>query len=531
MMQWQRSGTRQSLCADLKCCIPINGRQAGKKGGFTLTIVYTNKKFPPAPFDEEVAQMIYYRNLYEGNHAEIFARARLLTKDVRYRQRRVGVKRWENTREVVDINHMYIVANFSSLVAEIPADLLNRALGNISADVEKGPELDFISAVVTASKPNEKLWAAVVEHQVDGLIAYRIRRSTAGKVWFEWMLGDKYFPHDDDQGADVTWTEEYGDANRKEKYLRVERQRLSETGLSVTQLVYKMDGETVGEQIESASYAAAHDIEIPEDAELAGVTELLCGTVANEETLLTPRGRSALRNVDLLQEEINWTITRDSIVFEKHGKPKLAIPRGLWDTVANQNQKDYGGRFVRNADLEVVSYDEKTQAVPTYIVWDAKTAQSFEHVTRLIKYMMAVSKTSPQAAGFEEGKGNSGIALLYLWTQSVIKAEAIKDKFDAAIKAAIRKCIILENALGGTKLEEITPVIEWGDMLPKAESERDKEESDKYAAGTQSLETTVRRMHPDWSEDAITEEVKKIQDEKAAESINPQFQQPPKVTL
>lgn len=496
-----------------------------------MTIVYTNKKFPPAPFDEEVASMIYYRNLYEGNHAEIFARARLLSQDVRYRQRRVGLKRWENTREVVDTNSMYIIANFSSLVAEIPADLLNRALGNISADAEEGPELEFISGVITASKPNEKIWAAVVEHQVDGLIAYRIRRNTAGTVWFEWMLGNKYFPHDDDQGADVTWTEDHGNAHKKDKYLRVERQRLTDTGLSVTQLVFKMDGDTVGEQIDNAAYAAAHTLEIPEDAELTGVTELLCGSVANEETLLTPRGRSALRNVDLLQEEINWTITRDSIVFEKHGKPKLAIPRGLWDSVANQNQKDYGGRFVRNADLEVVSYDEKTQAVPQYIVWDAKTAQSFEHVTRLIKYMMAVSKTSPQAAGLEEGMGESGVALLYLWIQSVIKAEAIKDKFDAAMKSAIRKCIILENVLGGATLEVVNPVIEWGDMLPKAESERDSEEVEKYAGGVQSLETTVRRMHPDWSEDAIVDEIKKIEEEKAVDTLSPLLTQPPRVTL
>lgn len=497
-----------------------------------MTIVYINKKFPPAPFDEDFASMQYFRHLYNGEHVEIFPRARRIARDTRYRMRRVGFKRWEETRDIIETGDQYVVANFSSLVAEIPADLINRALGNISADAEKTEELEFISAVVTASKPNEKIWASVVSHQVDGSIAYRVRRDASGKVWFEWLLGDRYLPHQDGRGADIAWVEEWEEANnRKEKYLRVERQLLIDTGLAVEQLVFKMDGDTVGELIDTQTYATTRNIEINEIDELSGVTELLCGVVVNEETLYTPRGRSALRNVDLLQEEINWTITRDSIVFEKHGKPKLAIPRGLWDTVAQENNKNYGQRFVRNADLEVVSFDEKTGAVPQYIVWDAKTEQSFEHVTRLIQYMLAVSKTSPQAAGLEEGKGNSGVALLYLWIQSVIKAEAIKDKFDAALKDAIRKCIILENAIGKANLEVVNPVIEWTDMLPRADSERDGEEMAKYESGVQSLETTIRKMHPDWSEDAITEEIKKIQEEKAVDSLSPTNVQPPKVTL
>lgn len=446
-------------------------------------------------------------------------------------RRRVGVRSWRQVEKVFSADFQYIVANFSSLVAEVPADLLNRSLGNISADVEQGPELDFVSEVVMASKPNEKVWAAVTQHQVDGMVAYRVRRNESGSTWYEWVLADKYLPHGDERGADIAWIEEWGENGRKDRFLRVERQRLESDGLSIQQLVFKMEGENVGDQVEIATYAADYGLEIPDDAQLPGVNELLCGAITNDETLLHPRGRSALRNIDGLQEEINWTITRDSIVFEKHGKPKLAIPKGLWDTVANDNYKNYGGRFVRNADLEVVSYNENNGAVPMYITWDAKTQQSFEHVTRLIKYMLAVSKTSPQAAGLEEGKGDSGVALLYLWIQSVIKAEAIKDKFDAGIKDAIRKCMLLENALGSGGLKVANPVIEWGEMLPKADSEKDTEEIEKYSGGVQSLETTVRRMHPDWSEKAIEEEIQKIQDEQAASSMNPTFTQPPRVNL
>jgi len=497
-----------------------------------LTIRYVRKSFPPKPFDEEIAQAIYFRKLYDGDHAEIFERAKTAGKHKRFKWRRVGLKAWEQTTEVVESGVPYIVANFASLVAELPADLLNRSLGNISADSEKNAELEFVTGVVSASKVSEKIWAAVTQHQVDGMIAYRIRRDdTTKRVWFEWVLREKFFPHDDELGADIAWIEEQGEGDRKKQFLRVERQRLTETGLTVQQMVFRMEGDTVGEQIDIRQYESDYGLDIPEDVELSGVNELMCGFVTNDETLLYPRGRSALRNIDIIQEEINWTITRDAIVFEKHGKPKLAIPRKLWDTVAGENQRHYGQRFVRNADLEVVSYDENNGAVPQYITWDAKLERSFEHVTRLIKYMLAITKTSPQAAGLEDGKGDSGVALLYLWIQSVIKAEAIKEKFDKAIKDAIRKCIILENALGGTQYEVKAPVIEWGDMLPKAESEKETGEIAKYEGGVQSLETTIRRMHPDWSEEAIQAEIEKIQNERAMDTMNPTFTQPPRVNL
>ncbi|MGW8822233.1 hypothetical protein ACWGNU_08920 [Paenibacillus lautus] len=496
-----------------------------------MTIVYSKKTFPPPPYDLEIGMMMYYRLLYEGEHEAIFPRAKAVVKETRVVRRRNGIRSWQQVEKVFSADRQYIVANFSSLVAEVPADLLNRSLGNISADTEEGPELEFVSSVVTASKPNEKVWSAITQHQVDGRVAYRIRRSETGIVWFEWILGDQYLPHDDGQGSDIVWFEEWGDGDRKDRFLRVERQRLDTDGLNIQQLAFKMEGETVGDEMEIAQYASTYDLDIPDNVELSGVTELLCGMIANDETLTSPRGRSALRNIDGLQEEINWTITRDSIVFDKHGKPKLAIPKGLWDTVALQNHRDYGGRFVRNADLEVVSYDEKSGAVPMYITWDAKTQQSFEHVARLIRYMLAISKTSPQAAGLEDGKGDSGVALLYLWIQSVIKAEAIKDKFDAAIKGAIRKCMILENAIGNQNLKVNDPVIEWKDLLPKADSERDTEEIEKYSGGVQSLETTVRRIHPDWSEPAIEVEIQKIQEEQTADSMNPTYTQPPRVNL
>ncbi|PKH09852.1 phage portal protein [Planomicrobium sp. MB-3u-38] len=500
-----------------------------------MTIVYTKKKFPPEPFADDYEKMQYYRELYEGNHEDIFPRAQDIGNQTKVAARNLTVKRNNNRYSIkgklIDKSSTqhYVIVNLASSIAELPADLINRSLGNISADEEVDKAyLDFIAAVVKTSKVKSKLWAAIVSHQVDGGVAYRIRRTEAKGVWFEWKEADMYFEHEDGLGADVSWLEERGD----ESYLRVERQRLSNGNLYLTQHVFLMNGTEVDEEQDYEQYKLDHQLTEPASFEVKNMNELMCGYLANDETLSQPRGRSGLRNVDVIQEEVNWTITRDSIVFEKHGKPKLAIPSRLWETVAGKNNKDYGGRFVRNSDIEVVSYDEKNGAVPMYITWNAQTEQSFKHVSRLIEYMMAVSKTAATAVGLGSASGSmSAKAILYEWIQSVIKSEAIRDKFDEAIKDALRKCALLENSLGNTSFKVADPIIDWRDMLPKAQSETGEEASKKYSDGVQSLEATVREIHPTWSEKAIADEIRKIQDEQVVNSMNPTFTQPPRTRI
>lgn len=46
-----------------------------------MTIVYLKEKFPPPPFDEEVQQIHYFRDLYDGNHENIFSRTQELAKE------------------------------------------------------------------------------------------------------------------------------------------------------------------------------------------------------------------------------------------------------------------------------------------------------------------------------------------------------------------------------------------------------------------------------------------------------------------
>lgn len=500
-----------------------------------MTIEYLKQKFPPKPFDEDYEHIQFFRDLYEGNHKDIFPRAQELGKQTvrsqyklkRYNHRYMSTLKKKLENQSSEIH--YVMVNLASSVVELPADLINRSIGNISGDTETDEDLlAFVAAVTATSKAKSKLWPAIVQHQVDGGVAYRIRSNPSKGVWFEWKEADVYYEHEDELGADFAWVEEHAD----EKYLRVERQRIEAEGLVLSQLVYSMNGESVEQELDFTTFSQNQGLELNAITVLPGITELMCGYVPNDETLLRPRGRSALRNIVEIQEEINWTITRDSIVFEKHGKPKLAIPKRLWESVAQKNHASYGSHFVRNADLEVVSYDENNGAVPMYITWDAQTEQSFKHVARLIEYMMSVSKTSATAIGLGKAGGSmSAKAILYEWIQSVIKAEAIRAKFDAAMKDAYRKCILLSNTLNNTAFATGTPIIEWTDMLPKADAENDEQEAAKYEKGVQSLEATVRNLHPDWSEKAIEEEIQKIQDEQMVDGLNPTFTQPPRTSI
>jgi hypothetical protein len=94
-----------------------------------MTIVYLKQKFPPPPFDVEVEQMQYFRDLYEGNHENIFPRAQELAKegqitksDLIKSRRRYFKYNADKLSKKLAVYH-YVVINFASVIAELPADL------------------------------------------------------------------------------------------------------------------------------------------------------------------------------------------------------------------------------------------------------------------------------------------------------------------------------------------------------------------------------------------------------------------------
>ena len=72
----------------------------------------------------------YYRELYSGNHAEIFPRAKRLQKEGQIIMDLI--ESHKRNQAVKNKSVPYIVANVAKLIPEIPAMLVSRAIGRIS---------------------------------------------------------------------------------------------------------------------------------------------------------------------------------------------------------------------------------------------------------------------------------------------------------------------------------------------------------------------------------------------------------------
>src|SRR5699024_11769690 len=77
-----------------------------------------------------------------------------------------------------------------------------------------------------------------------------------------------------------------------------------------------------------------------------------------------PLGTSCLKGQDGKQDEVNWTLTRNAITFERNGKPRLAVSKEVMQALMDKAQERYGDENkIDHRDLDVTEMDEHGNAI------------------------------------------------------------------------------------------------------------------------------------------------------------------------
>lgn len=533
-----------------------------------MTINYKN--FNDTFIENIHGRIYFYRDLYEGNHSELFPRAQKLIE-----KGELVDNIFSKQMEVPFVQTPYIVANVSKLIIDVPAMLVSRSIGKIDTGYGKdqdqidrsnaetynaiegaadsGPinseilnlQQELIRQIVLNSKMEQEHWGNVVQHQLDG--------GLVGVPWdgdrglrVEFKARDVYFPHDDDMGADLSYSREFNDLN----YLHIYRERIMRKGekakpvqeQSMVQLekpfVAPADGLRATHTLVLLGKGGVVEDEplSPEEtAELLNMrvdeldrfypnrNRLFIRYWANEKTFMNPLGVSALKNQEGKQDEINWTLTRNAMVFERNGKPRLAINKELAAALQKQMVRLYGesakGKF-DNRQLEVVSMDDKGKSIEIIQI-DVSKIGDVQWVKDLLKLMLMETKTSEKAIDFymsnDGGAAQSGVAKFYDLFISLIKAEMIQTEYIAFLKGLIEDALWLANQDDPAVLIE-QPEIKLGVMIPVERRELIDVNLALFKDKAQSLETTLREIHKTASEDWILEEMARLEAERTAAS-------------
>lgn len=481
-------------------------------------------------FDEDVIQkthgkIYFYRDLYEGNHAKLFSRAKeLIEKGEIVDEIIYGTQKSQNVKTP------YIIANISKLIPEIPAMLVSRSIGNIQTSLssddydapeEERPEdenYDLLTTqqeVIRDIESNSHLefehWGNIVQQQVDG--------GLVGVPWLderglriEFKSRDVYYPHDDGLGVDLVFDREIDG----EEYLHVYRERVEDGNLVTRHFLYEINDKR-------------ETTPLPDDVtkEILGMDELeaiyknrerpFVVYWPNEKTFINPLGISCLKNQEGKQDEINWTLTRNAITFERNGKPRIAVSKEIMQALQDKAFQRYGDESrIDHRDLEITTFDDNGRALEVIQI-DVTKIGDIQWVKDLMKLMLMETKTSEKAVDFYLDNGRStaqqsGVAKFYDLLISLLKAEQLQSEYIYFLKQLIESALWLAKEENPNVIIE-QPEIQLKAMIPISRKELLEENAMAYEKGIQSLEVSVRRNNPTASEEWIQEELARIEEE------------------
>src|SRR5699024_3986105 len=83
-----------------------------------------------------------------------------------------------------------------------------------------------------------------------------------------------------------------------------------------------------------------------------------------EKTYMNTLGTSCLKGQHGKRDEVNWTLTRNAITFERNGKPRIAVSKEIMQALEDKAIDRYGaGSKIDHRDLEVTTYDDQGKAL------------------------------------------------------------------------------------------------------------------------------------------------------------------------
>jgi len=517
-----------------------------------LTIKY--KMFNQDYIENIHGQLYFYRDLYLGNHMNIFERAQKLREEGEILENMLN--------KSVDSEFSkspYIIANVAKLIVDVPAMLVARSMGKIDTsqpvDEEQnaainqttdaaieGPndntesgvvanaQQELIKNIVESSKLDACHRSNVIQQQVDGGLVGVPWNDDRG-LRIEFKGRDTYFPHEDGLGADISISRTIDNI----VYLHVYRDRLYKAGdkaiededewtapadgLRTTHRLFLLGkgGVMTDEPIPFDEMAELLNMDV-EDLEdfYEGRKTVFIRYWGNDETIMNPLGVSALYGQDAKQDEINWSLTRNAFVFERNGKPRIAINKELANAIQKNMIDLYGEKGRGHFDskkLEIFTMDDNGNSMEIFQI-DITKIGDVQWVKDLTKLMLMETRTSEKAIDFymDNGGGGaqSGIAKFYDLFISLMKADQLLNEYLVFIKALIEDALWLAHEDDAAVVIEKPEIIVL-DMLPLEKKEITDDNIAKFEAGVQSLETTVRNLNPDSSEEYIQEEMLRLE--------------------
>ena len=496
-------------------------------GGNTMQI----ERFTNQDMIDVHGNMFFYREMYKGNHGDIFPRA----KDLIRRGEVIDKIRYGSEQQARKLQTPYLIANISKMIVDIPTLFINRSLGKAITNLqteqfEDEENLEAIEMNQNKTKRQQEMIDEITDNsklirqhgmnirqwQIDGGIV-AVPEIINGKPQISFKERNIYYELDDGKTFQLRYKLEYD----KKNYIHVHEEVENETSVDGTHYLYKMGVGQRLELIEDPAFVEEVTGIPPEQQtyELEDRNRTLFIYLPNDPTFDNKFGYSSLEGQENKQDEVNWTITRTSQIFERNGKPRISVTKDVWQQLEAAAMQKHGDiTKIDHRNLEITTIDESGNSLEVHQI-DVSKIGDMDYVKDIIKFMLMETQTSEKAIDFFSDEGSayaqSGTAKFYDLFLSLMKAERLRDEYVDFIRQSFENCLWLASVQDAT-IDVERPDIEQKEMLPITSQERRDMNNATFDVKAQSLETTVRNINPEKSEEWIKHEVERIEGERTS---------------
>ncbi len=488
----------------------------------------------------------YYRDLYYGKHGGLFTRAKDLIENGEITD---NLEKGLSKNPDGNVKTPYIVANACKIICKIPATMVSRAIGSMSLTEDQAfNNVEFLPTDLDPSGEGEKAdnnlylsdlledietasgfkrgthFSNILQQQIDGGLV-GIPEIDDNGVRIVFKKREVYFPHEDNLGCDLAFKRSLEDleGNMKE-YLHVHRHRVEDNTLTIKQSLYLLNSGQA-EEVEEEDAIQILEVDDLETVFPNRSKPLICYW-GNEQTFDYPLGQSALFGQGSKQDEVNWGLTRMGMVYQRNGKPRMAITEKLMKALKNKAMDRYDDEsLIDHRDLELVTMDEDGNSMQVIQI-DIDKIGNIKWVKDILKIMFMETETSEKAVDYYLGESGSnaatsGVAKFYDLFTSILKAERLLGEYVDFIQELVENCFwLLSQTPEYSTIEVVRPSIQIKDIIPT--SVKEKVETEKMAkdGGLRSTEKAVKNINEGDSDTAIEQELERIEGDQQSVNSN-----------
>lgn len=456
----------------------------------SLDFLSTGQPWPPECECERMEMYHHNKELFEGEHAEVYR------EDLKRIERVIG-----NFDEVISYP---VIINFHKLMTLKTADLLLGEPPQISAGDTGSKEQTSVETIEKNSDLLNTMYMSAIDisRYGDGILNIRsagehgIIDITQPHYWYPVVSPDNV---KEITNHVLAWCYETGNGDKTNRYLKA---RVHYKGY-YDEKVYHLDGSTIGTLMTSQRVQTKLD-------------DFAIVPISNVSTSDRITGIDDYTDIDSIVSELIVRVSQVSRILDKHAAPSMQGPM----TALEQDPETGQWRLKTGTYFPRDSSDDPEVA---YITWDAQLTANFTQIEKLVNFLYTVSEMGSAVFGDlsnSTGQVPSGSALKRLMISPLAKVNRIRMRFDPAIKKAIKLC----SQLGGKGIVNLTDVdisITWQDGLPGDPTE-EANIINLRTGGKQTMSTQrVLTQYDAMSTDDAEAEMERIQEEEAMSAPTP----------